>query len=125
MSDYVLYVIPSLTASRATLAAATATFTNTAPGTQDVTRVIETKRQHAFEKHEKDLAVVQMLEVRLGITNRWELGGPEGEEAAKLLLMRKYQRCLDTLEGLVVARIFELTKMNRSQTGEFPSIIID
>ncbi|KAJ3503342.1 hypothetical protein NLJ89_g8479 [Agrocybe chaxingu] len=31
--------------------------------------------------------------------------------------MRKYQRCLDTLEGLVVARMFKLTKMNMSQTG--------
>jgi len=91
---------------------------NTAPGAQDFTRVIETKRRHAFEKHEKDLAVVHLLEVRLGITNRWDLGGPECEEVAKLVSMRKYQQCLDTLEGLVVARIFELTKMNRSQTGE-------
>lgn len=113
-----LYFIPSLTISRATLAVAAATFTNTSPGAQDFTRTIETKRRHAFERHEKDLAAVHALEVRLGITNRWDLGGPECEEAAKLVSMRKYQRCLDTLEGLVVARIFELTKMNRSQTGE-------
>ena len=31
--------------------------------------------------------------------------------------MRTYQRCIDALEGLIVARMFELTKMNRSQTG--------
>jgi len=30
---------------------------------------------------------------------------------------RRYQRCLDSLEGLVVARMFELKKMNMSQTG--------
>ncbi|KAF8341085.1 hypothetical protein F5887DRAFT_1062512 [Amanita rubescens] len=32
--------------------------------------------------------------------------------------MRRYQRALDILEGLVVARIFELSKMNMSETGE-------
>jgi hypothetical protein len=37
--------------------------------------------------------------------------------------MCRYQHCIDTLEGLVVARIFELTKMNRSQTGELPAFI--
>ena len=91
---------------------------NTAPGAQDFMRAIETKRWHAFKKHEKDLAVVHTLEVQLGITDRWALGGLECEEAAKLVSMHKYQRCLDTLKGLVVARTFELTKMNRSQTGK-------
>ena len=38
--------------------------------------------------------------------------------------MRKYQRSLDNLEGLVVARIFELTKMNRSQTGEWSAAFL-
>ena len=28
-----------------------------------------------------------------------------------------YQRCLDDLEGLIISRMFELTKMNMSQTG--------
>lgn len=32
---------------------------------------------------------------------------------------RKYQCALDRLEGLIVAHIFELTKMNRVGTGEF------
>lgn len=89
-----------------------------APGTQDFTRTTETKRRHALEKHDKDLVVVQGLELRIGVVTRWVLGGPECEEAGRLVSMRRYQRCLDTLEGLVVARIFELTKMNRSQTGE-------
>jgi hypothetical protein len=30
---------------------------------------------------------------------------------------RKYQLALDALELLIVERIFELTKMNQSQTG--------
>jgi hypothetical protein len=32
--------------------------------------------------------------------------------------MRKYQQALDVLEGLIIARMFKLTKMNQSQTGE-------
>lgn len=107
-----------LTETRAILAAATATFTSIAPGVQDFTRTTETKRRHALEKHDRDLATVQALELRLGIHTRWVLGGQECEEAGRLLSMRRYQRSLDNLEGLVVARIFELTKMNRSQTGE-------
>jgi hypothetical protein len=90
---------------------------NVDSGAQDFTRTAETKRRHALEKHDKDLVIVHALEVRLGIT-RWVLGSPEYEEAGRLVAMRKYQRCLDNLEALVVARIFELTKMNRSQTGE-------
>jgi hypothetical protein len=100
------------------LTAATATFVSTAPGTQDFTRATETKRRHTFKKHKKDLVAIHALELRLGIITRWALGGPECNEAGRLVAMRRYQRSLDTLKGLVVARIFELTKMNRSQTGE-------
>ncbi|KAG2336258.1 hypothetical protein BDR05DRAFT_978821 [Suillus weaverae] len=39
------------------------------------------------------------------------------QNAGCLVANQKYQRSLDQLEGLIVARIFELTKMNRSGTG--------
>ncbi|KAG1719798.1 hypothetical protein EDD22DRAFT_983278 [Suillus occidentalis] len=42
---------------------------------------------------------------------------PEWEDAGCLVAKRKYQRALDALEGLVVACIFELTKLNCSGTG--------
>ena len=71
-----------------------------------------------LEKLNKDLDVVHALEVQLGIVNCWVIGGPKCIETAKLVAMHKYQRALDSLEGLVVAWIFELTKMNRSQTGK-------
>jgi hypothetical protein len=101
------------------LAAATNAFVASVhPGAQDFTRGIETKRRHALEKHDKDLAIVHALELRLGGMSRWTIGSPEFIEAGRLVSMRKYQRCLDELEGLIVACIFELTKMNRSQTGE-------
>jgi hypothetical protein len=68
--------------------------------------------------HEKDLVAVHLMEKRLNIGVRW---GPESEEwraAADRVSMRQFQRCLDSLEGLVVARMFELTRMNMSQTGK-------
>lgn len=60
----------------------------------------------------------------MNIQNRWVPESEEWKAAAKLVSMRQYQRCLDTLEGLVVARMFELTRMNMSQTGRFqlPSV---
>ena len=88
------------------------------PGIKDNTHAIETRRQHAFENLNKNLKAVQALEVRMDITARWLPGGPEYHEAAKLLHMRKYQRALDVLEGLIFAHVFELSKMNRSQTGK-------
>ncbi|KAG1906113.1 uncharacterized protein F5891DRAFT_1125597 [Suillus fuscotomentosus] len=42
---------------------------------------------------------------------------PDWQNTGRLVTNQKYQHALDMLEGLVVACIFELTKMNRSGTG--------
>ena len=78
---------------------------------------LETKRRHALENRDKDLDVVQELEVMLSIVERWVPECPEWKAAALMVGKRRYQRCLDDLEGLIVSRMFELTKMNMSQTG--------
>ncbi|KAF8144404.1 hypothetical protein K438DRAFT_1992863 [Mycena galopus ATCC 62051] len=80
------------------------------------TRRVEKQRRHAEEVTHKSLAAVQDLEVRLGITTRWVPGSEEWEKAAKMVSSRRYQRALDQLQGLVVARMFELTKVNMSGT---------
>jgi hypothetical protein len=49
---------------------------------------------------------------------RWTHTTQEWQRAALLVSRCRYQRCLDELEGLVVSRMFELTKMNMSQTGQ-------
>lgn len=49
---------------------------------------------------------------------RWTVDSPEFAETARMLAMRDYQRALDALEGLVVARLSELTSMNRAGMGE-------
>jgi len=86
---------------------------------RDKTRTCETERRHALEEYDKDLRVVHELEKRLCISIRWVPGCEDWERTGKMVAMHKYQRALDRIEGLIVAHMFELTKMNMSQTGEF------
>jgi len=86
-------------------------------GQRDTTQATETARRHALERLRVELDKVQSLETRMGIAQRWEPEMEQWKAAAKKVSLRRYQRCLDKLEGLVVARIFELTKMNQSNTG--------
>ncbi|KAJ7244802.1 hypothetical protein B0H12DRAFT_1073675 [Mycena haematopus] len=81
------------------------------------TRRIETQRRHALEIYGKTLDAVQDLEVRLDIKARWKPGDEDWVAAAALVEKRRYQRAIDELEGLVVARMFELSKVNMSDTG--------
>ncbi|KIJ58808.1 hypothetical protein HYDPIDRAFT_178002 [Hydnomerulius pinastri MD-312] len=74
-------------------------------------------RCHAQENYDGNLAVVQELELKLGIRRHWEPDDEEWQRAGRLVANRKYQRALDALESLVVARIFELGKMNQAGTG--------
>ena len=73
---------------------------------------LETARRHAQETYDKDLVVVQELELKLEIPSRWKPGDVEWQNAGRLVAQRKYRRALNHLESLVVARIFELRKMN-------------
>ncbi|KAF8580082.1 hypothetical protein K439DRAFT_1620080 [Ramaria rubella] len=57
------------------------------------------------------------LERKLEIQKTWTPDSEEWKTTERYLNMRTYQRALDTLEGLVVARLFELTKVNQSGTG--------
>jgi hypothetical protein len=107
--------------SRRKLAAANDIWSNLTAATlgeRDYTASLETSRRHALENHSKHLQAVQMLERKMNIRERWEPGTLEWKAAAEKVVMRRYQRCIDVLEGLVVARMFELTKMNMSQTGK-------
>lgn len=117
---FVFFLILILSIRNA-LAVANTVWSNLTPATigrRDTTQSIETARRHAIESHEKDLRAVQLMEKRLAISDHWMPGSEEWKGAAEVS-MRQYQRCLNTLEGLVVARMFELMKMNMSQTGIF------
>ena len=71
---------------------------------------LETKCHHALENRDKDLLVIQELEVKLFLEVRWVPGCLEWK--ATLLLVGKchYQQCSDELKGLIISRMFELTK---------------
>ncbi|KAG1893159.1 uncharacterized protein F5891DRAFT_1131377 [Suillus fuscotomentosus] len=73
--------------------------------------------RHVVEDYERSLKLVQVLECKLEVIMRWVPDDAEWQKARTLVANRKYQRAVDRLEGLVVARIFELTKMNRAGTG--------
>lgn len=75
----------------------------------------------AREAADCDLAAVRDLEVELDIRQRWTADSEQWKAAAILVGRRRYQHRLDELEGLVVSRMFELMKMNMSQTGKFAS----
>lgn len=77
----------------------------------------ETRRRIAQEQVNRALRVVHDLESKLNPRKRWTQIDPEWVQAETLVSRRNYQRCLDELERLIVSRMFELTKMNMSQTG--------
>ncbi|KAJ7075730.1 hypothetical protein B0H15DRAFT_791447 [Mycena belliarum] len=81
------------------------------------TRRLEAQRRHAIELHNKLLLAVQDLEIRMDVAERWVPGSEAWREAATLVQRRRYQRAIDELQGLIIARMFELTKMNMSGTG--------
>ncbi|KAG0693826.1 hypothetical protein DFH29DRAFT_1006902 [Suillus ampliporus] len=114
----------NLSASKKDLNAASAAWAVLTPSTVEFgardmasTTRTETARRHAIENYDKDLKMVQDLEVKLSISRRWEPEDQEWKDAGRLVANRKFQRALDHLESLVVARIFELSKMNRAGTG--------
>ncbi|KAJ3912443.1 hypothetical protein F5877DRAFT_84801 [Lentinula edodes] len=55
--------------------------------------------------------------MKLDVRVRWTEGSKQWEEAGSLVTGAKYRRALDKLEGLLVSRIFELSRLNISGTG--------
>ncbi|KAJ7797083.1 hypothetical protein B0H14DRAFT_2390128 [Mycena olivaceomarginata] len=66
---------------------------------------------------EKEEERVEELEETLDIVERWTTESPKWATTVDGIKKRKYALALDSLELLIVERIFELTKMNQSQTG--------
>ncbi|KAJ7724512.1 hypothetical protein B0H16DRAFT_1736701 [Mycena metata] len=76
-----------------------------------------TVRHHARENYDKAEDSVQEIERKLNSDERWTPDMTEWKNAADLVTTRRYRLAVDKLELLVVKRLFELTKMNMSQTG--------
>ncbi|KAJ7357924.1 hypothetical protein DFH08DRAFT_953129 [Mycena albidolilacea] len=74
-------------------------------------------RWRTQEKVEKDLERAEELEEALDVVERWMTESTKWGATVEEIKRRKYAVTLNTLELLIVERIFELTKMNQSQTG--------
>ncbi|KAF9439708.1 hypothetical protein P691DRAFT_769073 [Macrolepiota fuliginosa MF-IS2] len=72
---------------------------------------------HAKERRDQALGLVFESEIWLGVEKRWAPDMDEWKRVEGLVKHHWYQCCLDDLEGLIVACMFELSKMNMSQTG--------
>ncbi|KAI6017733.1 hypothetical protein BKA83DRAFT_4465154 [Pisolithus microcarpus] len=70
-----------------------------------------------WKNYDKDLLVIQELECKLNISCCWVPEDKEWPNTGRLVANREYRHVLDNLESLVVAQLFELTKMNRVGTG--------
>lgn len=107
---------------RVKMTLATNMFLSQGPDVQNVnanrssTARTETARRHTIENHKRTLERAQEMERRLG-TDRWQPEDERWKAAKKLVDMAEYQRCVDKLESLIVARMFELTRMNMARTG--------
>jgi hypothetical protein len=76
-------------------------------------------RQHVQEKVKKDLGHVEELEETLDIVERWTTESAKWGVMVEEIKRRKYAVAIDALELPIVEQIFELTKMNQSQTGRW------
>ncbi|KAI6113194.1 hypothetical protein EV401DRAFT_2058779 [Pisolithus croceorrhizus] len=86
-------------------------------GDTRVTWQNETLCRHAQENYDRELLLMQDLEHKLNISWHWVLEDKEWQDAGHLVANQEYHHVLDNLESLVVAWLFELTKMNRAGTG--------
>ncbi|KIK22961.1 hypothetical protein PISMIDRAFT_55136, partial [Pisolithus microcarpus 441] len=86
---------------------------------KDITATMrkETMHCHALENFKKDLKIVQDIEIKLGVMKHWVPEDEEWQTTGHLVANHKYQHCLNQLESLVIAWIFELSKMNQLGTG--------
>lgn len=87
------------------------------PGSDAAADKVESNHRNEQENERKLIADVQALESKLGLASRWKVGSEEWEAAKKLITERDYRKSLDRLEGLLVARIFEMSRLNVAGTG--------
>ncbi|KAH8111333.1 hypothetical protein DFH11DRAFT_1508526, partial [Phellopilus nigrolimitatus] len=80
------------------------------------TNSIERARERGLETVLFHQNSAEEYETKLGVQQRWTEDSAEWKAADLTLAEQDYRRALDHLEGLVVARLFELSKMGRAGT---------
>jgi hypothetical protein len=94
-------------------------------GAASQTQKIETNRRHLSERRDNALHEVIEMEVKMDIAHRWQAGDQEYLKTLTYIKERQYYRALDELRRLVIQRLFELHKLNLSQTGMYKALFHD
>ncbi|KAG2154474.1 uncharacterized protein EDB93DRAFT_1102246 [Suillus bovinus] len=81
------------------------------------TRRLEMQCRYATEHLATLQHEVVSMEVTMGISHRWQPSTLEYQQTMEYMAAYKYQCALDQLQQLVVQRLFELQKLNISQTA--------
>ncbi|KAG6892945.1 hypothetical protein C0992_011800 [Termitomyces sp. T32_za158] len=81
------------------------------------TRKTDTACRQLNERRETLLIEILDMEQRMNIDSRWTIHHSEYQKTAEYVANRKYEKALDHLQLLVIKRLFELHKLNLSQTG--------
>jgi hypothetical protein len=91
---------------------------------ESFTRNLERARIKGLDSLLTMQKAVEDLETKLEIERRWTAHSEEWKSTAKKHAIREYQLAVDKLEGLVVSRLFEMTKLNQSGLGKFWTAVI-
>jgi len=78
-----------------------------------------TARRSAECKLQNQTNIVEELEESLGIEMRWAPQSAKYQEILEYARRRQFIRAVEDLEGLMVQRLFELSKENLLSTGQF------
>ncbi|KAG2085421.1 hypothetical protein BD769DRAFT_1374346 [Suillus cothurnatus] len=81
------------------------------------TKQAQAARRAVERRLQIQINIVEDLETRLDIAERWTPGYSDYRETLEYSRRRKFIRAVEDLEGLVVQRLFELSKANLSSTG--------
>ncbi|KAG2123744.1 hypothetical protein DEU56DRAFT_873408 [Suillus clintonianus] len=85
--------------------------------TRDSSRAVEAERASALQRLQLQMNVVDDFECHYGINKRWVSSDPQYIQAREYCSQRRFTRAVEQLEGLVIQRLFELSRANLSGTG--------
>jgi hypothetical protein len=90
---------------------------NLSQSSQANTKMLEAERARAYRRVLVHMNRADDAERQLGVESRWTPGDPRYIEALTYVKNRTFIRVVENLEGLVVQRLFELSKANLATTG--------
>ena len=83
-----------------------------------VTRKLERQIRQLWDRVDRLTGEVLIMEEQFG-NQRWQPTDARYQETLEYIRKRRYHKALAKLQRLVIQRLFELHKMNLSQTGGF------